>query len=81
MVRVRLSVIVRVSIRTNWVVNFALFRCYWPVIYTHPFNSMHFGHPFRRIRHCLLWITDTLVPRLQDPRLFSSDVMSLNYLD
>jgi len=29
---------VRVSIRTSWVVNFALFRCYWPVIYTHPLS-------------------------------------------
>jgi len=27
---------VRVSIRTSWVVNFALFRCYRPVIYTRP---------------------------------------------
>ena len=35
-VKVRVSVLVRVSIRTSWVVNFALFRCYWPVIYTRP---------------------------------------------
>ena len=35
-VKVRVSVMVRVSIRTSWVVNFALFCCYWPVIYTHP---------------------------------------------
>jgi len=34
--RVRVSVMVRVSLRTSWVVNFALFRCYWPVIYTRP---------------------------------------------
>ena len=34
-VKVRISVMVRVSIRTSWV-NFALFRCYRPVIYTHP---------------------------------------------
>jgi len=27
---------VRVRIRTSWVVNFALFRCYRPVIYTRP---------------------------------------------
>jgi len=27
---------VRVSITTSWVVNFALFRCYRPVIYTRP---------------------------------------------
>jgi len=32
----RVSVLVRVSIRTSWVVNFALFRCYRPVIYTRP---------------------------------------------
>jgi len=36
MVTVRVSVMVRVSIRTSWVVNFALFRCYRPVIYTRP---------------------------------------------
>jgi len=29
-------VMVRVSIRASWVVNFALFRCYRPVIYTRP---------------------------------------------
>jgi len=28
--------LVRVSNRTSWVVNFALFRCYRPVIYTRP---------------------------------------------
>ena len=22
----------------RWVVNFSLFRCYWPVIYTHPLS-------------------------------------------
>jgi len=33
---VRVNVLVRVSIRTSWVVNFALFRCYRPVIYTRP---------------------------------------------
>ena len=27
---------VRVTIRTSWVVNFTLFRCYRPVIYTRP---------------------------------------------
>jgi len=27
---------VRVSIRTSWVVNFALFRCYRPAICTRP---------------------------------------------
>jgi len=35
-VKVRVSVMVRVSIRKSWVVNFALFHCYWPVIYTRP---------------------------------------------
>jgi len=35
-VKVRVSVVVRVSIITSWVVNFALFRCYRPVIYTRP---------------------------------------------
>jgi len=38
-VKVRVSVMVRVSITTSWVVNFALFRCYRPVIYTSPFFS------------------------------------------
>ena len=33
-VRIRVKVRVRVSIRTSSVVNFALFRCYRPVIYT-----------------------------------------------
>ena len=33
-VKVRVSVMVRVSIRASSVVNFALFRCYRPVIYT-----------------------------------------------
>jgi len=28
-----------ISIRTSWVVNFALFRSYRPVIYTRPSNS------------------------------------------
>jgi len=32
----RVSVMVRASIRTSWVVNFAPFRCYRPVIYTCP---------------------------------------------
>jgi len=32
---------VRVSIRISWVVNFALFRCYRPVIYTRPHNGYH----------------------------------------
>jgi len=40
-VKVRVSVMVRVSSRTSWVVNFALFRCYRPVIYTRPVS---FGH-------------------------------------
>ena len=35
-VKGRVSVLVRVSIRTSWVVNFTLFRCYRPVIYTRP---------------------------------------------
>jgi len=35
-VRVRIKIKVRVSITTSWVVNFALFRCYRPVIYTRP---------------------------------------------
>jgi len=35
-VKVRVSVMVRVSIRARWLVNFALFRCYRPVIYTRP---------------------------------------------
>jgi len=35
-VKVRVSVMVRVSIRRCWVVNFALFRCYRPIIYTRP---------------------------------------------
>jgi len=30
---------VRVSIRASWVVNLALFRCYWLVIYTRPNRS------------------------------------------
>jgi len=30
-VKVRVSAVVRVSIRTSWVVNFAVFCCYWPV--------------------------------------------------
>jgi len=37
---------VRVSIRTSWVVNFTLFRCYRPVIYTRPPDTSdprHFG--------------------------------------
>jgi len=38
-VKVRLSVMARVSIRTSWVANFALFRCYWPVIYTRLLND------------------------------------------
>jgi len=42
-VKVRISVLVRVSIRTSWVVNFALFRCYWPVIYTRPECSLLAG--------------------------------------
>jgi len=41
---VRVSVMVRVSIRTSWVVNFALFRCYRPVIYTRPFVLLYFIH-------------------------------------
>jgi len=32
-VKVRVSDMVRVSIRISWMVNFALFRCYRPVIY------------------------------------------------
>jgi len=35
-IKVRVSVMVRFSIRPSWVVNFALFRCYRPVIYTRP---------------------------------------------
>jgi len=35
-VKVRVSAMVRISIRTSWVVNFALYRCYRPVIYTRP---------------------------------------------
>jgi len=35
-VKVRVSVMVRVSSGTSWLVNFALFRCYRPVIYTRP---------------------------------------------
>jgi len=31
-VKVWVSVMIRVSIRTSWVVNFALFRCYRPVM-------------------------------------------------
>ena len=31
---------VRVSIRTSWVVNFALFCCYRPVIYTRPVDMV-----------------------------------------
>jgi len=38
-VKVRVSVMVRDSIRTSWVVNFALFRCHRPVINTHPAKS------------------------------------------
>jgi len=38
-VKDRVSAVVRVSIRTRWVVNFALFRCYRPVIYTRPVGS------------------------------------------
>jgi len=34
-VKVRVSVMVTVSNRTSWVVNFAVFRGYPPVIYTH----------------------------------------------
>jgi len=37
-VKVRVSVMVRASIKTSWVVNFALFRCYQPVMYTRPHN-------------------------------------------
>ena len=33
---VKVSVMVTVSIRTSWVVNFVLFRCYRPAIYTRP---------------------------------------------
>jgi len=42
-VKVRVSVMVRVSIGTRWVVNFALFRCYRPVIYTCQSSRLHFG--------------------------------------
>ena len=42
-VKVMVSVLVRVSIRTSWVVNFALFRCYRPVIYTRPPISLRVG--------------------------------------
>jgi len=39
---------VRISIRTSWVVNFALFGCYRPVIYTRPPTIPHFPlHPPR----------------------------------
>ena len=38
-VKLRVGVLVRVSIRTSWVANFALFRCYRPVIYTRPLSS------------------------------------------
>jgi len=38
MVKVRVSILVRVSIRTSWVVNFALFLCYRPVIYTRRYD-------------------------------------------
>jgi len=37
-VKVRVSVMLRASIKTSWVVNFALFHCYQPVMYTHPHN-------------------------------------------
>ena len=40
-VKVGVSIMVRVSIRTSWVVNFALFRCYRPVIYTCPIMSIN----------------------------------------
>jgi len=36
MIRVKVRVSVMVSIITSWVVNFALFQCYRPVIYTRP---------------------------------------------
>jgi len=39
-VTVRVSVMVRVSIRTSWVANFAPFRCYRPVIYTRPILAL-----------------------------------------
>jgi len=35
-IKLRVSVMVRVSIRATSAVNFALFRCYQPVIYTRP---------------------------------------------
>ena len=38
-VKVRVSDMVWVSIRTSWVVNFALFCCYRPVIYARPENQ------------------------------------------
>jgi len=39
-VNIRVSVMVRVSITISWVVNFAIFRCYRPVIYTHPLRRV-----------------------------------------
>ena len=38
-VRIRVKVRVSVTVRVSWVVNFALFRCYRPVIYTRPLRD------------------------------------------
>ena len=66
-VKVRVSVMVRVSSRTSWVVNFALFRCYRPVIYTRPVSFGHDSYTYRKSRSLGSWVKHVEPDRRKEP--------------
>jgi len=66
-VKVKVSVMIRVSSRTSWVVNFALFRCYRPVIYTRPMSFGHDSYTYKKSRSLGSWVKHVEPDRRKEP--------------